>query len=108
MKLTFEPNLDYQLHAVNSIVNLFEGQQKDESTLDFTISTNDSFKLFTGINSIGNKIVISSEQIYKNLCEIQKANQIEIVSLEDFSNNDQLKTNIVLQFKNAGIEFKSV
>ncbi len=87
MKLTFESNLDFQLKAINSIVNLFEGQQRDSGTLDFTFYTNDTQELFPGINSIGNRLVLSDKQIFQNLCKIQEENEISVISEEEFQNN---------------------
>lgn len=87
MKLTFESNLDFQLKAVNSTVNLFEGQQRGAGTVKFTFNKNDPEELFSGINSIGNRLAISNEQIYKNLSEIQKNNEISVVTEEEFKDN---------------------
>ncbi len=87
MKLNFESNLNYQLQAINSIVNLFEGQEKDISSQNFTISINDPSHLFPLINNIGNHLHISNQQIYKNLCKIQGNNEIPITSKKDFDTN---------------------
>lgn len=87
MKLTFDSNLDYQLHAINSIVNLFEGQTKDDGIFNFTINENDQTQLFTEINGIRNNLTISKDQIYNNLCTIQEINELEKISKDDFENN---------------------
>ncbi|MEW6527681.1 MAG: hypothetical protein AB1444_13580, partial [Spirochaetota bacterium] len=63
MKLTFEPNLEYQQKAINSIVGLFEGQDKDNGELNFKIIEKDEDQLFTEITGIGNKLLIADEQI---------------------------------------------
>lgn len=87
MKLTFESKLDFQLKAISSVVNLFEGQQKDKGTLDFTFSTKDALELFPGINSIGNQLVLSDEQIFQNLCKIQEESEISVISEREFNDN---------------------
>ncbi len=87
MKLTFEPNLNYQLKAISCIVDLFEGQPKNSGTLDFTFYSNDIQELFPGINSIGNRHALSDKQIYTNLCEIQKNDEIPVISEEIFKTN---------------------
>lgn len=94
MRFTFESNLDYQLQAINSIVGLFEGQTKNEEVFYFD---DDSFKflekmIYTdntdNINAIKNSLTVSKEQIYENLCKIQKNNEISVISKEDFENNE--------------------
>ncbi len=87
MKLTFEPNLEYQLQAINAVVNLFEGQPKDDEGLQTVILDTDESKFFREINAIGNKLSISDEQIYNNLIEIQKANELTIIDKNEFLSN---------------------
>ncbi|MEO0297746.1 MAG: DEAD/DEAH box helicase family protein [candidate division WOR-3 bacterium] len=87
MKFTFESNLEYQRQAVNSIVNLFEGQIKDDSVTGFSIVDKDKSQLFTEINSIGNNLILSENQIYKNLCDVQKQNKLSITSEQEFKTN---------------------
>ena len=76
MKLKFEPNLDFQLQAINSIVDIFEGQSKQDEGLKIVLIDNDETQLFGEINGIGNRLIISEEQIYKNINEIRKNNEI--------------------------------
>ena len=64
MKLHFDPNQQYQLDAVKSIVDIFEGQPLNQGDFGFSISENGH--LFNE-NGVGNRIVISGEQILKNL-----------------------------------------
>jgi type III restriction enzyme len=74
MKLQFDPNQDYQKKAINAIVDIFEGQPLSSSDLDFTL-TQGSLNLSE--NGVANNIVLTDEQILKNLQEIQKRNGIE-------------------------------
>ncbi|MEO0288974.1 MAG: site-specific DNA-methyltransferase [candidate division WOR-3 bacterium] len=57
-----------------------------------------------------NELVLLLEEINKEtIDEVMKLKPLKVVALDKiFNNNDQLKTNTVLQFKDAGIEFKSV
>ncbi len=89
MKLTFEANLDFQLRAINSIVNLFEGQLGDTGSLNSIFSIEDDFQsLFSGvIHVITNRLVISDTQLYKNLCVVQSSNEISVVSEKEFQAN---------------------
>ncbi|MEM5871931.1 MAG: DEAD/DEAH box helicase family protein [Candidatus Aenigmatarchaeota archaeon] len=79
MKLTFQANLDYQLKAINSIINLFEGNE------GFNFSNN--IQLFSEVNAIRNNLFISEDEIYNNLCKVQQANEIDYISKEEFINN---------------------
>lgn len=75
MKLSFESNLQYQLDAIKSITDLFEGQALDNSAFKSEISGIDTFN---HIYSYGNKLIISEEQILSNLQSIQTNNEIKV------------------------------
>lgn len=66
MELKFDSNLEFQLEAINSIVNLFKGQFKsDEIFVDAIIP---------------NSMTISEKAIKENLAEIQKENGLKASS----------------------------
>ncbi len=73
MKLSFEPNLQYQQDAIKSITALFEGQPMEDSIVEFKLEEKGKLDL---INGIGNKLVLSEEQVLENLQEIQTVNDI--------------------------------
>ncbi len=73
MKLTFESNLQYQLDAIKSVTGLFKGQPMEDSFMEFKFEENGTLDL---INGIGNNLVLSQEQILKNLQSIQFENGI--------------------------------
>ena len=75
MKLSFESNLQYQLDAIKSITDLFEGQAIESSTFHAEITEIDTF---THIYSYGNKLIISEDQILNNLQSIQTNNEIKV------------------------------
>ncbi|HPO90188.1 MAG TPA: DEAD/DEAH box helicase family protein [Victivallales bacterium] len=88
MKLTFEPNLDYQLRAINAVVNLFESQPKDDDGLTITLIDKDESQLFREINAIANRLTISEEQIFENLIKVQQTNEIQpLIKKEEFNKN---------------------
>lgn len=74
MILHFEPNLQFQLDAINSVVRLFDGQPKENGETDFVISEEGNFDLIGGIS---NRLVISKEQVLGNLQDVQRGNGIE-------------------------------
>lgn len=73
MKLSFEPNLQYQQDAIMSITALFEGQPMEDSIVEFKLEEKGKLDL---INGIGNKLVLSDKQVFENLHEIQTVNDI--------------------------------
>ena len=79
MKLQFDPNQDFQKQAIDAIVDVFEGQPLSSSDLDFALTEG---SLQFSENGVGNRIVLTEEQVLKNLQEVQKRNGIELVSEE--------------------------
>ncbi len=75
MKLTFEPNLEYQLRAIESVVDIFDGQPIEEANSNFSLYDDTFFNQFVGIS---NQFVLSEEQILKNLNEIQRRNDLPL------------------------------
>jgi type III restriction enzyme len=75
MKLTFESDLQYQQEAIKSITALFEGQPPEDSFHEYTFKQEGVLGL---IDSIGNNLVLSEEQILKNLQAVQADNGIEV------------------------------
>tara|TARA_B100000287_G_scaffold187030_1_gene176872 strand:+ start:21 stop:2684 length:2664 start_codon:yes stop_codon:yes gene_type:complete len=82
MKFLFDSNQQHQIEAINSIVELFNGQQKIKYSNDFKLE--DSFEV---ICSNPNTLTISSEVLTNNLLDIQSKNQIE--SLIDLNEPDK-------------------
>ena len=82
MKLHFEPNLDYQLQAIESVCDLFRGQEICRT--EFTVIKNMIDKpFFPGLETdlgIGNRLTLLEEDILKNLQEIQLRNGLPIDS----------------------------
>ncbi len=74
MKLTFESNLQFQQEAIKSITDLFTNNGEN-SNIEFDLKEKGQQSL---INAIGNKLVLSEEQILSNLQTIQKQNEITL------------------------------
>ena len=72
-EVLFDSNQQHQIEAINSIVELFNGQQKIKYSNDFKLE--DSFEV---ICSNPNTLTISSEVLTNNLLDIQSKNQIEV------------------------------
>ena len=84
MKLTFEPDLEFQQDAIRSITALFEGQPLEDSADKFNFMQEDG--VLNLINGIGNKLLLSEEQLLKNLQTIQAENEIKISTALDSMN----------------------
>ena len=76
MKLHFEPNLDYQLAAVNAVCDLFRGQEICRT--EFTVTKSALGGGFLpGMESdlgIGNRLTLLDDELLKNLRDIQLRN----------------------------------
>lgn len=75
MKIQFSDKLEYQKEAIDSIVNVFEGQSivKD----NFTVSIQkENIGWFESEDGIGNRIDISDDEINNNINNIQMSNAL--------------------------------
>ncbi len=86
MKLHFEPNLDYQLQAIEAVCDLFRGQEvcRTEFTVTMKAPTPPGTDLFPGTQpeqmtlgmaesdlGVGNRLTLLDDELHKNLAEIQ-------------------------------------
>lgn len=77
MKLHFEDDLDYQKAAIDSVVNLFKGQEISRS--EFTVTAPRQADLASGGKlenelGIGNRLLLVDEEIEENLRKTQLTN----------------------------------
>lgn len=77
MKLHFEPNLDYQHAAIESVCDLFRGQEicRTEFTVTHNVLGGQS-DIFSGQNDlgIGNRLQLLDDELLANLGDIQLRN----------------------------------
>src|SRR5699024_9268339 len=73
LKLQFNPELDYQLDAIDAVVDLFKGQTPKES--NFTVAPVSAQMRIdeTGVG-IGNNLDLTPDEILQNLQEVQERN----------------------------------
>ncbi len=74
MKIHFDSNQEYQLVAIKSITEIFEGQPLNGG--DFEFSFYQAGALHSE-NGFGNRLTLSEEQIWENVKNIQQANEIK-------------------------------
>jgi len=84
MKLKFDPNQKYQLRAINSVVDLFEGQPLAESDFEVKMSRSSNQFQFGDELVLANNLAISKESIIENLHKVQERNEIEKSQVEEF------------------------
>lgn len=75
MKLTFEPNLEYQQEAIGAVVGLFEGQMLEDS--DYRYGMREDGRL-DFIDGVGNHLALTDEQILVNLQKVQEQNEVAV------------------------------
>lgn len=77
MKLHFEPNLDYQIQAIESICDLFRGQEICRTEFTVTMKLPDQ-QLTLGVadtdKGLGNRLTLVDEQLLDNLRGVQLRN----------------------------------
>ena len=92
MKLHFEDNLEYQMTAIQAVVDLFKGQEISHS--EFTVTrrekggNNHSLGLTENQLGIGNRLQLHDEEIHDNLKQIQLRNSLrpsETLTSGDFT-----------------------
>lgn len=77
MKLHFEPNLDYQLQAIESVCDLFRGQEICRTEFTVTLKLPDQ-QLTLGVADtdlgLGNRLTLVDDQLLDNLRSVQLRN----------------------------------
>ncbi len=91
MKLKFDPNLDFQRDAINSIVDIFQGQETCRT--NFTVAPLPDMKLFDNDLGVGNRQELIDEDIIKNVRDIQLRNGLKSsLSLETMDFTVEMET----------------
>jgi type III restriction enzyme, res subunit len=75
MKLQFDPNQQYQLDAINAVVDVFAGQSKDSDGATRHIDQDGQLSLEATI-ARGNSLVLDTVQIAENMRAVQQRNDI--------------------------------
>ncbi len=74
MKLHFEDDLDYQKAAIESVVNLFKGQEISRSEFTVLAPKNMTMDIFGDALGIGNRLLLVDEELKENLRKVQLTN----------------------------------
>ncbi|TSJ44561.1 DEAD/DEAH box helicase [Mucilaginibacter corticis] len=74
MKLHFDSNQDYQIDAIKSITDIFEGQPLSSGDFEFGVIESG---LLLSENGFGNKLNLTEQQIWDNVKSIQINNDLQ-------------------------------
>ena len=77
MKLHFEPNLDYQLHAIEAVCDLFRGQEICRTEFTVTKAPEGDKPFLPGMDTdlgLGNRLSLLDDEILLNLNDVQLRN----------------------------------
>ncbi|MDE3097642.1 MAG: DEAD/DEAH box helicase family protein [Chloroflexota bacterium] len=69
MKLKFNADQEYQLQAIEAVVNLLDGQARVATTPSFLPGA-------SGVAVVSNRLTVSGDDILRNLRRVQKENGI--------------------------------
>ena len=77
MKIQFDPNLDFQKQAIESVAGVFEGQEICQTNFTVAPLQYTTQQVITGMENnlgIGNRLKLLDEDIHKNIRKIQLKN----------------------------------
>lgn len=90
MKLKFDSTQPFQLQAVSSFVELFDGQplQQGDYSVEINATTQEGqSSIFQSELGLGNNLTLSNEVILKNLHTIQERNDLDATPEKEFEKN---------------------
>lgn len=76
MKLQFDKNQTYQLEAIQSVIDLLEGQHLNSSDFEFSFTDAGSASIVFTDSGVGNNLALSEEEITANLAKVQANNNL--------------------------------
>jgi type III restriction enzyme len=93
MRIQFDPKQQYQLDAVNAVVELFDGQPLEQPDYSVIFQTMDT-ELFAGQArtelGVSNRLLIGDAKVLENLRRVQGANDLDLSSsLEGWTWNSE-------------------
>lgn len=74
MKLKFISDLDYQKQAIDSVVQIFKGQQMKQSNFTVYYGTQEEAGMIQTALGVGNRLDLTPQEILKNVQSIQMKN----------------------------------
>ncbi|MGH2568775.1 MAG: DEAD/DEAH box helicase family protein, partial [Bacteroidota bacterium] len=92
MKLHFDSNQDYQLQAIQSIVDVFEGQPLSTGEFEFSLGGTQTSLQLTEYG-VGNAVRLTDQEILENLKKLQQRNGLyQSAQLEGMNFSVEMET----------------
>lgn len=108
MKIQFEKNQAYQIKAVQSVIQVLEGQSLNGSDFEFSLNDNRAGSIQLTETGIGNQLTIAPDQILKNVQQVQEANEVEVSSqLEKLVFKADDGESVTTEFSNFSVEMET-
>ena len=118
MKLQFDKNQEYQLQAIQSVIDLLEGQHLKNSDFEFSFTDSNSGSIIFTESGVGNNLTLTGEEITTNLIKVQENNNLKngdaSTQLEKLWYNEDTDTKgvvegktIVAPFPNFSVEMET-
>ena len=76
MILKFDAKQAYQIEAIQSVIDLVEGQHLNNSDFGFSYTSSDSGSIMFTETGIGNNLTLTEEELLTNLNKVQVANNL--------------------------------
>ncbi len=76
MKLQFDKNQEYQLKAIQSVIDLFDGQPVVHSDFEFSVDDKNNGSIQFNDAGVGNKLVLTEDELLINLNKVQIENEL--------------------------------
>ena len=77
MKLKFDPSLEYQRHAIDAVLDVFDGQPIAQSSFEISRTIEGLGLVHTEL-AVGNAVTLGHEKILENVRAVQERNGIEM------------------------------
>ncbi|AUD80072.1 type III restriction endonuclease subunit R [Kangiella profundi] len=98
MKIQFDPNLEYQRQAIESVVDVFEGQETCQTNFTVAPLQYAEQQSIPGMETnlgIGNRLMLLDEDIHNNIRKIQLRNGL--APSESFSSKDGIHLTVEME-----------
>ncbi|MBX2966824.1 MAG: DEAD/DEAH box helicase family protein [Cyclobacteriaceae bacterium] len=76
MRFKFDKNQEYQLQAIQSVVDLFDGQPMSNSAFEFSKDDGNTGSIKFTEAGVGNSLALTEEELLVNLSKVQRKNEL--------------------------------